>query len=674
VHAQGSVDGAEIRVYDGLPLRRARDLAESVVHYVCRTHEPVVTSDARSDDRWAADPHVRACAPRSMMCLPVLRPVAGPDSAGTALSAALYLENSLVSAAFTPDRILVCQMLASHAAIALSNARLFGAMRAEIELRRHAEQTLLSVTEGTAAVTGSDFFASLVRHLSTALEVPYALVSKCERADAARAQTLAFWKRDQLAENFSHELAHTPFAALLEGDVCHYPEQVQRFFPRDTMLMELGVESFLGVPLRDARGQVIGHLAAFDIRPMPTPPRGVSLLQIFAARAGAELERQRSEEERLHALQEVERLRQRLEAENVYLQEEIRAEHDFEAIVGNGAALMAVLAVVAQVAPTASTVLIQGETGTGKELIARAIHGRSRRRDRPLVKVNCGAISAGVVESELFGHVRGAFTGATERRLGRFELAHGGTLFLDEVGELSLDTQVKLLRVLQEGEFEPVGSSKTIQVDVRVIAATNRKLQLAVAEGRFRSDLFYRLNVLPIEVPPLRDRRSDIPLLAQFFLRRFAKQFGKATEELCPESLTQLLAYDWPGNIRELQNVMERAVVLSSGKLLSLDRNLRPTVAASAVIGPPISSRAVSSVLAPTASLPAPLPETGALPPPAAAPPGSGSDALEDVQRRHILAVLERTRGTVEGPNGAAQLLGLHPNTLRSRLKKLGLR
>jgi predicted ATPase/transcriptional regulator with GAF, ATPase, and Fis domain len=671
VHARGSVDGAEVKVHEGSPLRGARDLAESVVRYVCRTRESVVTSDARVDDRWAADPHVRACAARSLMCLPVVQPVANPDSTDSALSAALYLENNLVSAAFTPDRILVCQMLASHAAIALSNARLFGAMREEIRLRRHAEETLRSVTEGTAAVTGSDFFASLVRHLSSALEVPYALVSKCEGPDAARAQTLAFWQRELLAENFSYQLAPTPFAAVSDADVCHYPQEVQRFFPRDMLLRELGAESFLSVPLRDARGRVIGHLAALDTRPMPAPPRGLSLLQIFAARAGAELERQRSEEERLRALQEVERLRQRLEAENVYLQEEIRADHNFEEIVGSGPALVEALGLVAQVAPTDSTVLIQGETGTGKELIARAIHGRSKRRNRPLVKLNCGAISAGLVESELFGHVRGAFTGATERRLGRFELAHGGTLFLDEVGELNPDTQVKLLRVLQEGEFEPVGSSKTVHVDVRIIAATNRKLEQAVSEGRFRSDLFYRLNVLPIEVPPLRARRSDIPLLAQFFLRRFAKQFGKATEELSAASLTQLLAYDWPGNIRELQNVIERAVVLSSGKLLALDRDLRP-VAAEATNDAPAAPGVVLS-LGSTSSA-APVPGTVALPATGAAGPHSGSAALEDVQRRHILAVLERTRGTVEGPNGAARLLGLHPNTLRSRLKKLGLR
>jgi predicted ATPase/transcriptional regulator with GAF, ATPase, and Fis domain len=674
VQAKGSVDGAEVQVHDGLPLRRARDLAESVVHYVCRTHEPVVTNDARSDERWAADPHVRSCAVRSLMCLPVLQPVAAQHSTGNTLSAALYLENNLVSAAFTPDRILVCQMLASHAAIALSNARSFGAMREEVLLRRHAEQTLRSVTEGTAAVTGSDFFASLVRHLSAALEVPYALVTKCDPSNAVHAQTLAFWKRELLAENFSYELAHTPFAAIIEGAACHYPAQVQRFFPRDELLVELGVESFLGLPLLDARGQVIGHLAALDTRPMPAPPRGLSLLQIFAARAGAELERQRSEEHRLRALQEVERLRQRLEAENVYLQEEIRADHNFEEIVGNGPALLEALGLVARVAPTDSTVLIQGETGTGKELIARAIHGRSKRRDRPLVKVNCGAISSGLVESELFGHVRGAFTGATERRLGRFELAHGGTLFLDEVGELTLDTQVKLLRVLQEGEFEPVGSNKTLHVDVRIIAATNRKLDRAVSEGRFRSDLFYRLNVLPIEVPPLRDRRSDIPLLAQFFLRRFARQFGKAIEELSPASMTQLLAYDWPGNIRELQNVMERAVVLSSGKLLQLDRDLRPVAATAATSDAPAPSRAGSSVLAATTSASGPLPPAAASLASSVAKPGTASDALEEVQRRHILAVLERTRGVVEGPNGAAQLLGLHPNTLRSRLKRLGLR
>jgi transcriptional regulator with GAF, ATPase, and Fis domain len=225
-------------------------------------------------------------------------------------------------------------------------------------------------------------------------------------------------------------------------------------------------------------------------------------------------------------------------------------------------------------------VLIHGETGTGKELIARAIHERSPRRDRPLVKVNCAAISAGLVESELFGHVKGAFTGALAARTGRFEVAHGGTIFLDEIGELSLDTQVKLLRVLQEREFEPVGSNQTRRVDVRVIAATNRDLEQAVAEGRFRTDLFFRLNVVPIVMPPLREREGDVPLLAQFFAERFARDLGKHVEGIAPATLARLQAYDWPGNVRELSNLIERAVVLAPGPLLELDPTLVPAARA----------------------------------------------------------------------------------------------
>ena len=242
--------------------------------------------------------------------------------------------------------------------------------------------------------------------------------------------------------------------------------------------------------------------------------------------------------------------------------------------MGNSPALLKVLRDVEQVAPTDSTVLIYGETGTGKELVARAIHSRSTRSSRALVNVNCSAISAGLVESELFGHVKGAFTGALDRRIGRFELANGGTIFLDEIGELNLETQVKLLRVLQEREFEPVGSSRTLSVDVRVIAATNRNLREAVEAGRFRADLFYRLNVFPIEVPPLRERRSDIPKLVAFSLSRLSKRLGKKIEGVSRESMEHLLNYPWPGNIRELQNVIERAVIVSAEPILRLDRDL----------------------------------------------------------------------------------------------------
>jgi len=361
------------------------------------------------------------------------------------------------------------------------------------------------------------------------------------------------------------------------------------------------------------------------------------------------------------AYEEVRDLRDRLVRENVYLQEEIRREHPFEELVGSSPTLGAALHKVDQVAPGNTSVLILGETGTGKELIARAIHNRSARRDRPLVKVNCSAISAGLVESELFGHVKGAFTGALERRVGRFELADGGTIFLDEIGELPLETQVKLLRVLQEQEFEPVGSSRTLRVDVRVIAATNRDLQEAVRTGRFRPDLFYRLNVFPIAIPPLRERRADIPQLVMFFLSRFSRSLGKQISAVAPETMQHLCAYEWPGNVRELQNVIERAVVLCEGPVLEIDPDLVPLSAATSRASEPVA-RSGSAEAAP------PNEPAGVR---AAAPDDIAP--LEEMERRHIVAALDSTAGVIHGPNGAARILKLHPNTLRSRMEKLGI-
>jgi DNA-binding NtrC family response regulator len=319
-----------------------------------------------------------------------------------------------------------------------------------------------------------------------------------------------------------------------------------------------------------------------------------------------------------------------------YLVEEIRAER--HSMVGEAPALRRVLEQIAQVARTDSTVLIQGETGTGKELVARAVHDASARRERPLVKLNCAALPRELVESELFGHEKGAFTGALQQRRGRFELADGGTLFLDEVGELPLDTQAKLLRVLQEREFERVGGTRTLQVDVRMIAATNRDLQSQVAAGRFRSDLFYRLNVFPIAVPPLRERREDIPRLVQHFAARSARKLDRTLEGVSPAFIEQAKAYDWPGNIRELENVVERAMIMCSGPLLD-----------------------GASVLSPT---------TGS----AAAAPIPVNASLEDMERAHIRRVLDDTRWQIEGERGAARILGLNPSTLRGRLRKLGIR
>jgi DNA-binding NtrC family response regulator len=307
------------------------------------------------------------------------------------------------------------------------------------------------------------------------------------------------------------------------------------------------------------------------------------------------------------------------------------------AIVGKSPVLRRMLEQVAQVAPTDSTVLIQGETGTGKELVARAIHEGSSRRERPLVKLNCAALPRELVESELFGHEKGAFTGALQQRRGRFELADGGTLFLDEMGELPLDTQAKLLRVLQEREFERVGGTRTLQVDVRVIAATNRDLHSQVAAGRFRSDLFYRLNVFPILVPPLRERRDDIPSLLQHFAAKTARKLGRPVNGIAPAFIDSARAYDWPGNIRELENVVERAMVMSRGDPLE------------------------GTVLPPAAS-------------PGSPAPSVVHGTLEEIERAHIRRVLEGAHWVIEGEHGAARMLGLNPSTLRGRLRKLGIR
>jgi PAS domain S-box-containing protein len=523
------------------------------------------------------------------------------------------------------------------------------AMVRDVTERHIAEETFRLIVMGTAAATGSDFFHSLVQHMAAALRARYAFITACD--DQKHARSLAFWKGDSFGEGFEFDIADTPCEKVLHGEVCQYREGLQALFPLDKGLVDWQAESYLGVPMLDLSNRVIGHIAILDDKPMDTDPRSVDLVRIFASRAAAELKRQKAEDGLQAALEEVQRLQKKLEAENVYLQEEIRKEHNFEEIVGNSPALLDVLRKIETVAPTDSTVLILGETGCGKELIARAVHSRSKRKHRPLVKVNCGAIPTGLVESELFGHMKGAFTGALERRVGRFELADGGTLFLDEVSELPLDTQVKLLRVLQEHEFEPLGSSRTLRVNVRIIAASNRDLEKAVQEGHFRADLYYRLNVLPMTLPPLRQRRSDIPILTSFFVDRFSRQFGKRITGISQDSMDLLSKYTWPGNIRELQNVIERAVVLSPGPVLKLGPDLLPST----------SIPSSTEEIVPTTS---------------AVQGGNGQSqgaSLEEVEKRHILDVLRQTGGVIEGPRGAAKILSLHPNTLRSRMKKLGI-
>ncbi len=613
---------------------------------------------------------------------------------------------------------------------------------------RKGELIMRLILEGTATLTGDEFFRSLARNLALALDARHAFVSRFTDVNT-RVRTLAFWSNDDFLENFEYDIAETPCERVLHGDIGYYPQDVAALFPHDRdSLQALDAESYLAVPIFGPANRVLGHLAVIDVKAMPTDPENLPVLLHFAARAFAEIGRldaeqalaeseeclrdlfdeapiayvheeldtrfiranrtalrtlgitedqvegtygrsfipdtpeaqQRVEEAfksvdhgtdtsgvvlelrrkdngeplwiqwwsrpdpsgtftRTMFLDITERIllekeKRRLKADNLYLQEEIKTEHNFEEIIGASPAIKKVFQAIEQVAPTDSTVLITGETGTGKELMARAIHNLSDRQDRVLVKVNCAAIPAGLIESELFGHERGAFTGALSRKIGRFELANRATIFLDEVGEMPFDLQSKLLRVLQEGEFERLGSTTTIATDVRVIAATNRELEKAVQDGEFRADLYYRLNVFPIALPALRERREDIPLLLKFFMWKLSAKMKKRVETVAPGAVQSLQAYPWPGNIRELENVVERAMILSQSTELELG-DWVPKSGATTVASHPVT--------------------------------------LMELERTHILAVLDLTSWRVSGERGAAQVLGLKPTTLEARMKKLGI-
>ncbi len=646
-------------------------------------------------------------------------------------------------------------------------ASVFSAVRDDL-------RALQAVVEGTARGTGQEFFRSLVRHLAEAIDVHYAVVAEFPKAPP-HVRTLAFWERDRVGSNFEYDFTGTPCTEIVRGGLVHYPTGVSKLFPQATPLVERGIDSYMAMPFLDREGNILGHLAVFDERPMPAEPRRGFIFRIFAARATAEQARMRAEqrlqesETRYRDLFEnapnrylivgtdgrilsanrrvteligysveelvgavvhsfvpdtpagkirsmelsrkvlageavsewemevrrkdgrplwvklwtepsrgadgtiqasrsffvditdrvlAERERARLHEQNLYLQEEIKAEHNFEQIIGQSGALMEVLAQVGRVAPTDASVLITGETGTGKELIARAIHSTSKRKDKPLIKVNCAALPSGLVESELFGHEKGAFSGAVAKRLGRFELADGGTLFLDEIGELPAEAQVKLLRVLQEREFDRVGGAAPIRVDVRVIAATNRDLLKEVQEKMFREDLFYRLNVFPVRLPPLRQRRDDIPLLVHFLVKKFALKIGKHFHGVSRATMQRLLEYPWPGNIRELENVLERAVILAPGDALEIGPDLLPLASPVPAARPQPGPEPVP----PNHLLAVPQPTADQRPP-----------SLEAVERNYILSVLQQTNWVITGPRGAAKLLDLPPSTLRNQMKKLGI-
>ncbi len=408
------------------------------------------------------------------------------------------------------------------------------------------------------------------------------------------------------------------------------------------LLRAEGMQTILCIPLSN-RGRTFGSLNLASRRPDAFVDGDIEVVQQVAAQVAIAVEN-------AVAFKEIDALKEKLSEEKLYLEEEIRNAFNFEEIVGESAAIRRVLAQVELVAPAGTTVLLQGETGTGKEVIARAVHNLSPRRERTFVKINCAAIPSGLLEAELFGHERGAFTGALNQKIGRFELADRGTLFLDEIGDIPLELQPKLLRVLQEQEFERLGSNRTQRVDVRVVAATNRDLPKLVAERAFRSDLYYRLNVFPIHIPALRERKEDVPLLVRYFVQKFSRALNKTVEYVPADVMEALTNYAWPGNIRELENLIERAVLLSPGKELRVP--LAELKSTSAVPDPatPFSAFSISTVSSAPVS------------------------TLEEAERQHILRALRQTEWRIAGPKGAANILGMKRTTLQARMRKLGIR
>jgi PAS domain S-box-containing protein len=584
IEAEATTTEGDVTVH----LRHGSDTAaampESLVRYVMRTQETVILEDASSENAFSGDAYIAQRRARSILCLPLINQ--------GKLIAILYLENNLTPHVFTPDRVTVLKVLASQAAISLENSRLYRDLAdREGKIRRLVDANILGIClwslEG-AIVGANEAFLRMVQYGREDL-----VSGRVHWTDLTPAE----WReRDERA------------LAELNSTGTFQPFE-KEYFRKDG--------SRVPVLIGGALFQEGGN-------------EGVAFVLDLS-------EQKRAEDDLQNAFDEIKKLKDQLYKENIALREEIDKASMFEEIVGISPALHAVLSRVCKVAPTDSSVLITGETGTGKELIARAVHKRSQRCSRAFVSVNCAAVPRDLIASELFGHEKGAFTGATQRRLGRFELAEGGTIFLDEVGELPAETQIALLRVLQEHEFERVGGTGSIRTNVRVIAATNRDLQAAIAGSTFRSDLFYRLNVFPIEVPPLRERQEDIPLLVEYFIDRFARKAGKNIRGVNKKSLELLQSYPWPGNIRELQNVIERSVIVCDTESFSVDESW-------------LSRQPLASELKSQPELPR---------------------MLAAQEKEMIETALRESAGRVSGPSGAAAKLGIPGSTLETKIRSL---
>jgi formate hydrogenlyase transcriptional activator len=566
---------------------------------------------------------------------------------------------TLLPQKITDSELAFMQRVASQVAVAVDNAlnlETSQAYQAQLAEERDSLRVLLEVNNVLVSTRElPEVFRGIVSTLERVIHHDYTSLALLDPfTGLLKIYALDFPGRQELIKpevTVLRDMSPSGDAIATGKSVCVRGAELDRY-PSEVIkiLREAGIQTICCIPLV-TQGRTFGTLNVASRRLEAFPEREISLLQQVGAQIAIAVEN-------ALAFKEIDALKDKLAEEKLYLEEEIRSEFNFEEIIGDAPSLKRALAQVEVVAPTDTAALILGETGTGKELIARAIHNLSPRHQRTFVKINCAAIPSGLLESELFGHERGAFTGALNQKIGRFELADHGTLFLDEVGDLPMELQPKLLRVLQEHEFERLGSNRTIKVDVRVVAATNQDLAKQVADRTFRSDLYYRLNVFPIQIPALRERREDVPLLVRYFVQKFSRRLNKVVEYVPAEAMNALANYSWPGNVRELENFVERAVLLSPGKELRvpvselLSEPQQPS-------SPRVSYRTVvsrtadnSDEIATTASI----------------------STLEEAEREHILRALQQTQWRIGGPRGAAALLDMKRTTLQARMRKLTIR
>jgi formate hydrogenlyase transcriptional activator len=611
--------------------------------WVWQTQEPFVVADTEEETRYPD--YINRLREHGVRCAAMV-----PLTTAQRRVGALGF-GRLTPQCITDGELQFMQRVASQVAVAVDNAlnlETSQAYQAQLARQRDRFQVLLEVNNVLVnSLELPELFRGIVSTIQRVIHHDYTSLAILDSSTGLlKIHALDFPGRQGLLkpEMIIPRDASPAGRAIVEGrtlvargnELDQYQSEVVR------LLRAEGLNTICCIPLTN-RGRTFGTLNLASRRDGAFPDADIEIVQQVAAQVAIAVEN-------ALAFKEIDVLKDKLAEEKLYLEEEIRNAFNFEEIVGESAAIRRVLAQVELVAPAGSTVLIQGETGTGKEVIARAVHNLSPRRERTFVKINCAAIPSGLLEAELFGHERGAFTGALSQKIGRFELADRGTLFLDEVGDIPLELQPKLLRVLQEQEFERLGSNRTQRVDVRVVAATNRDLPDLVAERAFRSDLYYRLNVFPIHMPALRERREDVPLLVRYFVQKFSRRLNKTVEYVPAEVMDALVNYAWPGNIRELENLIERAVLLSPGKELRVPlAELKP---ASTMIDPASPFAAFSTVMptAPTVS------------------------TLEEAERQHILRALRQTEWRIAGPKGAAAILGMKRTTLQARMRKLGIR